>query len=107
MMPEVTPKDIPTGASGFSGSRDVRPLASRCGGDHSGFMLDDEAAANGRRQDRSQLISGIMFMVAAVVFLLTALLGDAGADTAFFVLAMVFVVLALNAWQSSRSQSDT
>ena len=46
-------------------------------------------------------------MVAAVVFLLTALLGDAGADTAFFVLAMVFVVLALNAWQSSRSQSDT
>lgn len=46
-------------------------------------------------------------MVAAVVFLLTALFGDAGADTAFFVLAMVFVVLALNTWQPTRSKSET
>lgn len=70
-------------------------------------MLDDEAGTNGHRQDRSQLISAIMFMVAAVVFLLTALLGDAGGDAAFFVLAMVFVVLALNTWQSTRSESET
>lgn len=70
-------------------------------------MLDDEAGANSRQQNRSQLISGIMFMIAAVVFLLTAILGNSGAGAAFLVLAMVFVVLALNAWRSSRSKSET
>lgn len=70
-------------------------------------MLDDEGSAGNRQQNRSQQISGIMFMIAAVVFLLTAVLGDGGPDVAFLVLAMVFVVLALNAWQSSRAKPET
>ena len=55
---------------------------------------------------RSEQISAAMFMTAAMVFLLTALLGDAGGEEAFFVLALVFVVLALNSWQSTRPTSD-
>ena len=47
-----------------------------------------------------------MFLVAGVVFLLTALVGDAGANVVFLVLAMAFVVLGLNAWQSSRPTSN-
>ncbi len=58
------------------------------------------------REPGPQRISAVMFMVAGVVFLLTALLGDAGADTAFLVLALVFVVLSLNSWRASRTHSD-
>lgn len=58
------------------------------------------------REARSQRISAIMFMTAGVVFFLTALLGDAGGDAAFFILATVFVVLALNAWRISRTTFD-
>jgi VIT1/CCC1 family predicted Fe2+/Mn2+ transporter len=70
-------------------------------------MVDDRAGAQTRQDNRSHVISGIMFMIAAVVFLLTALLGDTGPDVAFLVLAMVFVVLALNSWRSSRQAPDT
>ena len=47
-----------------------------------------------------------MFLVAALVFLLTALLGGAGSGTVFLILAMVFVVLSLNTWQASRPKPD-
>lgn len=51
----------------------------------------------------SQRLSAIMFMVAAAVFLLTSLFGDAGGEVNFLILAVVFVVLSVNTWQSSRT----
>ena len=55
---------------------------------------------------RTQRVSAVMFMIAAVVFLLTAALGEAGGETVFFVLGLVMVVLSLNAWRSSRTRPE-
>ena len=55
---------------------------------------------SGRRR-----LGAILFAVAAGVFLLTAWLGDGGGAPAFFVLAMAFIVLAADAWQSARAES--
>ncbi len=54
------------------------------------------------REIQSRRTSAAMFSVAAVVFLLTALLGNTNGDAAFFVLSMVFVVLAGNTWNSAK-----
>ncbi len=53
----------------------------------------------------SQQMSAVMFMIASGVFLLTGVLGDSGADTAFWILGIVFALLALNTWSSSRHTS--
>ena len=47
----------------------------------------------------------ITYLIAAVVFLLVAALGTAGGETVFLVLAMVFTVLSLTAWRTSRVSS--
>ena len=51
-------------------------------------------------------LRAITFIVAGVVFLLVALLGDAGGGPVFFVLALAFVALALRDWQVGRIKSD-
>ena len=48
---------------------------------------------------RTRPIAAVLFLIAAIVFLLVALLGDAGGDTVFLVLAMAFVVLSFNTWR--------
>lgn len=50
---------------------------------------------------RPHRTTAIMYLVAAVIFLLTALLGNT-AGTLFLVLAMVFVVLAANEGFAAR-----
>lgn len=50
---------------------------------------------------RRHQVTAILYLVAALVFLLTSLLGDV-AEPAFLVLAMAFVVLAGNEWRSVR-----
>lgn len=58
------------------------------------------------RDVRSERLRAMTFMVAGVVFLLVALLGDVAGGTVFFVLALAFVALALMDWQVGRPQSD-
>lgn len=48
--------------------------------------------------------TGVLYLIAAIVFLLTALLGNV-AGTVFLVLAMVFVVLAVNEERAARRHS--
>ncbi|MFW2382999.1 MAG: hypothetical protein ACN4GZ_14695 [Acidimicrobiales bacterium] len=50
----------------------------------------------------SQRLSAAMYMIASAVFLLTGVLGNSGAGTAFLVLGLVFAALALNTWSSSE-----
>ena len=57
-------------------------------------------------KNRTQRISAVMFMIAGVVFLLTAALGEAGGETVFLVLGLAMVVLSLNAWRISRTKPD-
>lgn len=45
-------------------------------------------------------IAAVMYLVAAIVFLLTAVLGETGGGAAFLILGMAFIALSLNAWNS-------
>lgn len=56
------------------------------------------------RQTRGNRLSAIMFSVAAMVFLLIAVLGDAGSEAGFLILAMVFVVVSLTTWREDNSR---
>ena len=47
--------------------------------------------------------TAVLYLIAAIVFLLTALLGNS-AGSVFLVLAMAFVVLAVNEGRASRRQ---
>jgi hypothetical protein len=52
-------------------------------------------------KDRPHRRTAIMYLIAAIVFLLTALLANS-AEPVFLVLAMAFVVLALNEGVAAR-----
>ena len=54
----------------------------------------------------SKISGAVMYMIAAAVFLLVAVLGSVGGETVFLVLAMAFVVLSLNALRSTRKSGS-
>lgn len=56
------------------------------------------------RHTRGNRLSAVMFSVAAMVFLLIALLADAGSEPGFVILAMVFVVVSLNTWREDDTR---
>ena len=59
---------------------------------------------------KSQRTAAVLYLVAALMFLFTAVVGFAsgnGASAAFFILSMVFLILAFNARQSTNGSDHS
>ena len=69
-------------------------------------MVEAVTAAD-RAKTAADRTRAVFYFIAAGIFLLTALLGGGvGANSAFVILAMVFTVLAMNAWHSKPTEVE-
>jgi hypothetical protein len=67
--------------------------------------------APGKEDDvKSRRSAAVMFLIAAAMFLITGLLGllgETGARSAFIVLSVAFIILALVFWTSTNESDDS